>query len=218
MQITRASGADFMLWILWSVIVYVNTDFPTCYISRLKPLKFDVFFLLCGWHTDTDSVFAGTLPRATLWCIPATAVKKCPPVRRRWRCSVRMARRKRATTFQLRNVDASWKNVVNQTKWKTQDVDSSLGNSNYFIWVYALVIFLLYMNWDGFRNKSDSRYYSSISLLLFLSLKLHHKLLCFIFFSTMSCVQLCQSHSGVILAHYIQMIHVKAKKFDSLLR
>lgn len=114
MQITCASGADFMFWILWSVIIYVNTDFPTCYISRMKPLKFDVFFLLCGWHDDMDPVFAGTLPRDTLWCIPATAVKKCPPVRRRWRCCARMAQRKRATTFQLKNVDASWKNVVNQ--------------------------------------------------------------------------------------------------------
>lgn len=68
MQVPGASGADIMFGILWSISINVKTKhgLPDLLLFRLKPLKVAVFFLLCGRHAETDAVFAGTLPRATI--------------------------------------------------------------------------------------------------------------------------------------------------------
>lgn len=66
------------------------------------------------------SPFAGTLPRATVWCTRARAVKKWPPVRRRWRWSAATAARKSTPTFQLTSVAATSLNVLRPPNTKEQ--------------------------------------------------------------------------------------------------
>lgn len=61
------------------------------------------------------SCLLGTLQRKTPWCTPAPAVKRCLPVRGRWRWSALMGRRSCSPTFTLISVAAMTLSVTRRT-------------------------------------------------------------------------------------------------------
>lgn len=114
LQFSCASG-DHGLWgILWTVLINVSiweiysADHLLSRATTARSLSTRVKL----------SLFTGTLQRATVWCIRARAVKKWPPVRRRWRWCALMAAQQSTPTFQLTSVVAESLNVLRPTKAK----------------------------------------------------------------------------------------------------
>lgn len=112
LQVGCASG-DHSLWgILWTVLINVST-WEICSANHLLSRATTARSLSTRVKL---SLFTGTLQRATVWCIRARAVKKWPPVRRRWRCSAMMAARQSTPTFQLTSVVAEPLNVLRPSR------------------------------------------------------------------------------------------------------
>ncbi len=75
----------YNIWGIYSANLLNNAK-TTCLVYMWRVISGD-------WHWSRLklSLFTGTLRRTTVWCIHAHAVKKWPPVRRRWKWSALMA-------------------------------------------------------------------------------------------------------------------------------
>lgn len=74
----------YNIWGIYSTNYLLSHAKTTCSVFMWTVIS-------CDWSCLKLSLFTGTLRRATVWCIHAHAVKKWPPVRRRWRWSALMA-------------------------------------------------------------------------------------------------------------------------------
>lgn len=104
---------------------------------------------VCTEKQGTDlklSLFTGTLPRATVWCIHAHVVKKLPPVKRRWKWSALMAAGLSTPTFQLTSAVVKLLNVLRspQTNEKLLKDDRKLDLVKGKIWLIYIYIYIIF--------------------------------------------------------------------------